>query len=351
MKPRLLEAHPLVEEARNQVAVMRGPLVYCLESTDLPKGVGVPDVALPRDVEAHAAVRPGPARRRRGARREGGARGRAAVGRRTVPRVQARRAEAGRREADPVLRLGQPRQVRDDRLDAPGALTDDDHACDPSSSACSLAAWPRVRPTGRGRGRAVGTLRADAERARRRQPVRRRGAGRHVHAGRHAGAGRPGSTTATASYRVRFMPDDAGRVDVHDREQPPRTGRQDRQVHRRRSRRPATTARCACATRFHFAYADGTPYFPVGTTCYAWTHQGDELEEQTLATLKAGAVQQAADVRVPEVVRLQQERAAALPVRGHAAEQVGLRPLQPGVLPPPRNSASASSATSASRPT
>jgi hypothetical protein len=37
---------------------------------------------------------------------------------------------------------------------------------------------------------------------------------------------------------------------------------------------------------YHFAYADGTPYFPVGTTCYAWTHQGDKLEERTLATLK-----------------------------------------------------------------
>jgi hypothetical protein len=37
---------------------------------------------------------------------------------------------------------------------------------------------------------------------------------------------------------------------------------------------------------FHFAYADGTPYYPFGTTCYAWTHQGDALEEQTLATLK-----------------------------------------------------------------
>ena len=39
---------------------------------------------------------------------------------------------------------------------------------------------------------------------------------------------------------------------------------------------------------YHFAYADGTPYFQVGTTCYAWTHQGDALEEQTLKTL-AGA--------------------------------------------------------------
>jgi hypothetical protein len=37
---------------------------------------------------------------------------------------------------------------------------------------------------------------------------------------------------------------------------------------------------------YHFAYADGTPYFPIGTTCYAWAHQGDVLEEQTLATLK-----------------------------------------------------------------
>lgn len=49
MKPRLVEAHPLVEEARNQVAAMRGPLVYCLESTDLPKGVRLQSVAIPRD--------------------------------------------------------------------------------------------------------------------------------------------------------------------------------------------------------------------------------------------------------------------------------------------------------------
>ena len=37
----------------------------------------------------------------------------------------------------------------------------------------------------------------------------------------------------------------------------------------------------------HFAYQDGTPYHPVGTTCYVWNHQGDALEEQTLATLKS----------------------------------------------------------------
>jgi hypothetical protein len=35
----------------------------------------------------------------------------------------------------------------------------------------------------------------------------------------------------------------------------------------------------------HFAYADGTPYRPVGTTCYVWNLQGDVLEERTLDTL------------------------------------------------------------------
>lgn len=37
---------------------------------------------------------------------------------------------------------------------------------------------------------------------------------------------------------------------------------------------------------FRLAYADGTPHFSVGTTCYAWAHQGDEMEEQTLETLE-----------------------------------------------------------------
>jgi hypothetical protein len=37
---------------------------------------------------------------------------------------------------------------------------------------------------------------------------------------------------------------------------------------------------------FHFEYADGTPHYSVGTTCYAWTHQGDKLEDETLASLK-----------------------------------------------------------------
>src|SRR5438105_3744590 len=36
---------------------------------------------------------------------------------------------------------------------------------------------------------------------------------------------------------------------------------------------------------YHFAYADGTPFFPFGTTCYAWVHQTEELQQQTLDSL------------------------------------------------------------------
>ncbi len=50
MPVQLLEAHRLVEETRNQAAVRRGPIVYCLESVDLPHGTELADVTIPPDV-------------------------------------------------------------------------------------------------------------------------------------------------------------------------------------------------------------------------------------------------------------------------------------------------------------
>lgn len=47
----LMEAHPLAEEIRNQTAVKRGPIVYCLESVDLPNGKPISDVYIPRDIQ------------------------------------------------------------------------------------------------------------------------------------------------------------------------------------------------------------------------------------------------------------------------------------------------------------
>ena len=54
MPVRLIEAHPHVEETRNHVAVMRGPMLYCLESVDLPDDVRVSEIRLPRNVELKA---------------------------------------------------------------------------------------------------------------------------------------------------------------------------------------------------------------------------------------------------------------------------------------------------------
>lgn len=41
----LIESNPLVEETRNQVAIKKGPIVYCLESADLP-GYKISDVQI-----------------------------------------------------------------------------------------------------------------------------------------------------------------------------------------------------------------------------------------------------------------------------------------------------------------
>src|SRR5690606_3312373 len=47
MPVQLIEANPLVEETRNQVAVKRGPVVYCIESVDLPASISMFDIAIP----------------------------------------------------------------------------------------------------------------------------------------------------------------------------------------------------------------------------------------------------------------------------------------------------------------
>ncbi|MDO4458718.1 MAG: DUF5605 domain-containing protein [Clostridia bacterium] len=39
---------------------------------------------------------------------------------------------------------------------------------------------------------------------------------------------------------------------------------------------------------YHFAYEDGTPYYPFGTTCYVWELQSEELQNKTLEELAKG---------------------------------------------------------------
>ena len=51
METLMMDAHPYVEELRNQVAVMRGPIVYCLEQPDLPKNINIFNVKISSDTE------------------------------------------------------------------------------------------------------------------------------------------------------------------------------------------------------------------------------------------------------------------------------------------------------------
>jgi hypothetical protein len=50
MDVRLLIGHPKIEATRNQVAIMRGPIVYCLESVDLPKAVKISEVVIRHNI-------------------------------------------------------------------------------------------------------------------------------------------------------------------------------------------------------------------------------------------------------------------------------------------------------------
>lgn len=51
MKPELVVGHRKIEEVRNQAAIKRGPVVYCIESPDLPENTDVLDVYLPSNIE------------------------------------------------------------------------------------------------------------------------------------------------------------------------------------------------------------------------------------------------------------------------------------------------------------
>ena len=49
LEVQMIEANSLVAQAKGQAAVQRGPLVYCLESADLPEGLDINRILLPRE--------------------------------------------------------------------------------------------------------------------------------------------------------------------------------------------------------------------------------------------------------------------------------------------------------------
>ncbi len=51
MDAQLIEANPMVEEVHNQIAVQRGPVVYCVESADIPFNRRIFDYVIPSNVQ------------------------------------------------------------------------------------------------------------------------------------------------------------------------------------------------------------------------------------------------------------------------------------------------------------
>jgi len=96
----------------------------------------------------------------------------------------------------------------------------------------------------------------------------------------------PGFYDGDGRYVVRFSPPTAGEWKY-------RTSSNAPALHDQTGSVKATPAKgdnhgpVVVKNGFHFAYADGTPYRPIGTTCYAWTSQPEALEEETLKTLAA----------------------------------------------------------------
>jgi hypothetical protein len=88
-------------------------------------------------------------------------------------------------------------------------------------------------------------------------------------------------------YRIRFMADEEGEWTYRTWSNAADLAGHEARFHCGPAR-PGVHGPVRVRDQFHFAHADGTPYFPFGTTCYAWTHQALDMQSRTLATL-AGA--------------------------------------------------------------
>jgi len=86
-------------------------------------------------------------------------------------------------------------------------------------------------------------------------------------------------------YRLRFMPDTLGKwsweTSSNAADLNGKTG-----MFACVAPSPGNHGPVGVAHQFHFQYADGSPFFPFGTTCYSWAFLGETLENATLETLR-----------------------------------------------------------------
>ncbi|MFQ6041179.1 MAG: DUF5060 domain-containing protein [Candidatus Poribacteria bacterium] len=82
-------------------------------------------------------------------------------------------------------------------------------------------------------------------------------------------------------YKIRFMPDELGKWGYTTESNRPeldnKTGEFNCVKPSSRNHGPV-----GIHNTYYFNYADGTPYFQIGTTSYTWVHQEEKLQKQTL---------------------------------------------------------------------
>ena len=116
MPVRLMQAHPKAEQLRNQVAVMRGPMLYCLESKDLPNDIDLNNVYIPGEIRLKpqtAADLPFGIVALKG---EAMYRAESSLGTPTLPQDRTAVDQAPADSNDSLFRLGKPRTGGDERV-------------------------------------------------------------------------------------------------------------------------------------------------------------------------------------------------------------------------------------------
>jgi Domain of unknown function (DUF5060)/Protein of unknown function (DUF4038)/Domain of unknown function (DUF5605) len=121
------------------------------------------------------------------------------------------------------------------------------------------------------------------------------------------------------NYKVRFSPDSVGRWSFETtsnvKELAGQTGGFACVAPSDGNRGPVGTAH-----QFHFQYADGSPYFPFGTTCYSYGFIGEPYGDETLKNLKAAGFNKVRMCLLPKPLGKLQPVAMPFERKGGAAD-------------------------------
>lgn len=97
----------------------------------------------------------------------------------------------------------------------------------------------------------------------------------------------PGFYDGNGSFKVRFMPKETGTYSyITQSKLKGLDGRKGSFVVLPASKN--NHGMVQVSDTYHFAYSDGTRYYPFGTTCYAWAFQSDQMKTLTLQSLSSG---------------------------------------------------------------